>query len=142
VEKRKQHEEDLVREEKLIFEARLRETRMKRQTELFSVKGNKRQDDESGGSKNMAKLPKLVISKYGSSYQDWPRFWGQFTESIDKTSIPPITKFTYLCELLDPKIKAVVDSLPFTSKGCNRAKSILKERFGKNQRLQSPTPRR
>lgn len=60
---------------------------------------------------------------------------GQFTETIDKTNIAPITKFTYLCELLDPKIKSVVDSLPFTSEGYNRAKAILEERFGKESEI-------
>ena len=56
-----------------------------------------------------AKLPKLVISKFNGDLQGWQRFWGQFTETIDKTTMPPITKFTYLCELLDPKIKHVVN---------------------------------
>ena len=40
-----------------------------------------------------------------------------------------------MCELLDPKIKTVVDSLPFTSKGYNRAKAILEERFGKESEI-------
>ncbi len=60
-----------------------------------------------------AKLPKLVISKFEGSHMDWPRFWGQFTEAIDKSSIPPITKFTYLCELLGPKVKAMCRSSTF-----------------------------
>ena len=47
----------------------------------------------------------------------------------------PITKFTFLCELLDPKIKTVVGSLPFTSEGYNRAKAILKEQFGKESEI-------
>ena len=64
-----------------------------------------------------AKLPKLVISKFEGSHMDWPRFWGQFTEAIDKSSIPPITKFTYLCELLGPKVKRCVEALPFTPEG-------------------------
>jgi hypothetical protein len=34
---------------------------------------------------------------------DWPRFWGQFDEAIGKSSIAPISKFTYLRELLGPK---------------------------------------
>ena len=38
-----------------------------------------------------AKLPKLVITKFDGSHMDWPRFWGQFSENIDKTSVAPIT---------------------------------------------------
>ena len=140
-EQRKQDEEKISREQQFTFEAKLHQTRMKFQaevTELASaktVKATAWSKDESGESQITAKLPKLVISKYNGSYQDWPRFWGQFTETIDKTNIAPITKFTYLCELLDPKIKTVVDSLPFTSKGYNRAKAILEERFGKESEI-------
>lgn len=66
---------------------------------------------------------------------DWPRFWGQFSETIDKTNIAPINKFTYLCELLDTKVKHTVEVLPFTSEGYNRAKSILQDRYGKESEI-------
>ena len=58
-----------------------------------------------------AKLPKLVITKFNGAYSDWPRVWIQNAETIDKT------KFVYLGELLDPKVRKTV--------------SILKDRFGK-----------
>ena len=66
---------------------------------------------------------------------DWPRFWGQFTETIDKTSVQPITKFSYLRELLDFKVRRTIEALPFTPEGYNRAKSILNERFGKESEI-------
>jgi hypothetical protein len=66
---------------------------------------------------------------------DWPRFWRQFNEAIDKSSIAPITKFTYLRELLSPKVKRCVETVPFTSKGYNRAKSILLDKFGKESEI-------
>lgn len=66
---------------------------------------------------------------------DWPRFWGQFTETIDKTSVAPITKFSYLRELLDFKVKRTIEALPFTSEGYNRAKSILVEKYGKESEI-------
>ena len=78
-----------------------------------------------------AKLPKLMITKFDSTYMDWPRFWGQFTEAINKTSAQPITKFSYHRELLDIKVKRAIEALPFTAEGYNRAKSILNERFEK-----------
>ena len=90
---------------------------------------------EKNTGEALAKLPKLVISKFCGNFQDWQRFWGQFTETVDKTSMPPITKFTYLCELLDPKIKHNIDSLPFTVEGYNRAKSILKDCYGKESEI-------
>ena len=79
----------------------------------------------------MAKLPKLVISKFEGCYMDWPRFWGQFSETI----IAPIRKFTYLCELLDSKVKCSVEALPFTAEGYNRAKTILQDRYGKESEI-------
>ena len=79
-----------------------------------------------------------TFAKFCGNFQDWQRFWGQFTEMVDKTSMPPITKFTYLCELLDPKIKHDIDSLPFTVEGYNRAKSILKDRYGKESEIINP----
>ena len=81
-----------------------------------------------------AKLPKLVISNDGS-FMDWPRFWGQFIEAIDKSSIAPITKFTYLRELFSPKVRRCIETLPFTSEGYNREKSVLLDKFGKESEI-------
>ena len=82
-------------------------------------------------SKLQAKLPKMTITVFNGSYGDWPRFWGQFSETIHKTSVPPVTKFTYLRELLCDKAKRAIEALPFTVEGYNRAISILQDRFGK-----------
>ena len=82
-----------------------------------------------------AKLPKLVITKFDGSYTDWNRFWGQFSETIDKTSVPAITKFAYLRELLCDKLKRTVEALPYTREGYNRAKAILLERYGKESEI-------
>ena len=49
-----------------------------------------------------------------------------------KVDIAPITKFTYLRELVTPQVSRTIEALPFTAEGYNRAKSILKEKFGKD----------
>lgn len=59
-------------------------------------------------SDGQAKLPKLTITKFDGTYMNWPQFWGQFTETIDKTNVQPITKFSYLRELLDFKVKRTI----------------------------------
>ena len=69
------------------------------------------------------------------TYQDWPRFWEQFKETVDKTSVEPVIKLTYLRELLKPKVRKTIKALSFTSEGYNRAKSILQERFGKESEI-------
>lgn len=133
----KKEQELNAKDDQIKFEMKLQETRMRSHAE-DAVKDESilsKVSPNSSCSSMMAKLPKLVISKFDGSYQDWPRFWGQFTETIDKASIHPITKFTSLCELLDPKIKHVIDSFKFTLEGYNRAKAILASRYGKESEI-------
>ena len=121
-----------MREDQLKFEMKLHEEKMKLQTNLTT-----KESHEGGGSpkQTQAKLPKIKIKRFEGSYLDWSRFWGQFTETIDKAEIAPINKFTYLCGLLSPKVKAAVEALPFTSEGYNRAKSILLSIYGKESEV-------
>ena len=60
----------------------------------------------SGGitSGLQVKLPKLAITRFDGTYEDWSRFWNQFVKTIDKTVIASVTKFAYLRELLGPKV--------------------------------------
>jgi hypothetical protein len=90
---------------------------------------------KSASQCNSAKLPKLVISKFQGTHLDWQRFWGQFETEIDKADISPITKLSYLKELLLAKVRAFVDGLPFSTEGYERAKTILKTRYGKESEV-------
>ena len=78
-----------------------------------------------------AKLPKLEISKFQGTFLDWTRFWNQFETEIDKAKLTQVAKFSYLKELLVPSVRAIVDGLPFTTEGYERAKHILKTKYGK-----------
>jgi hypothetical protein len=78
-----------------------------------------------------AKLPKLQITKFNEQFSDWLWFWNQFIAIIDGQNISPITKFSYLKEHLDPKVKRSIDGLPFTDKGYTKAKEILVEKYAK-----------
>ena len=65
---------------------------------------------KSGKESNLhTKLPKLVITQFKGIQTDWLRFWNQFQSGIDETDIGQVTKFSYLKELLDPKVRACVD---------------------------------
>ncbi len=66
--------------------------------------------------------------KLDGSPLDWPRFWGQFIETVDKRSVDPVNKFAYLCGILSPKVKTVIE-------GYNHAKSTLEDRYGKNSKV-------
>ena len=123
---------EIENEEKMQFEVKLYETKLK----LQNV-GNTLHENENmiGMSGLQAKLPKLVISKFNGSPMDWPRFWGQFTENIEKSSIAPVTKFAYLRKLLAPKVRPTIEALPFPLEGYNQAKSILQAKYGKESEI-------
>ena len=53
-----------------------------------------------------AKLPKLVITKFNGTHQDWSRFWNQFEAEIDKSKAAAISKFSYLKESVDSKVRS------------------------------------
>ena len=43
--------------------------------------------------------------------------------------------FAYLKELVDPKVRAEIDGLPFTTEGYERAKNILIGEYGKTREI-------
>jgi hypothetical protein len=131
---RRVERESQEREEQIRFEIKLQETKAKLQAEL---EGNNISSwkSPSESANVQAKLPKLVITKFSGSFTDWNRFWGQFTESIDKCSLAPITKLSYLRELLSDKVKKTVEALRYTPEGYNRAVAILKDRYGKERKI-------
>ena len=81
------------------------------------------------------KLLKLVIAKFDGTPLDWFCFWNQFKSDIDKTEIGPVSKLSYLKELLILRVRLLIDGLPFTSEGYSRAKSILFGKFGKSTEI-------
>ena len=136
----KGHNEESLRlehEKELEYERKLFETKLQYKKELCeaSVSGNLVKEEKLSSvspSAIPAKLPKLHINRFDGSYEDWPRFWNQFVEIIDKTEMPSVTKFAYLKSYLDNRVKKMVDGLPFTNEGYNCAKSILSDKYGKD----------
>ena len=96
-----------------------------------------RKSHASGSSSlaKTAKLPKLVISKFGGALMDWPRFWNQFEAEIDRSDVPGVTKFSYLKQLVEPNMRTLIDGLPFSTEGYERAKTILKSKYGKKSEI-------
>ena len=88
-----------------------------------------RDEIEKSDEKVSVKLPKLKRKKFEGTALDWLRFWNQFETEIDQVKISPISKFSCLKKLLVPKVRLLIDGLPFTSEGCARAKSILTSRY-------------
>jgi len=83
-----------------------------------------------------AKHPKLTVTKFNASHTNWLRLWNIFEVEIDKCSdLARVTKFAYLKDLVEPKKRAGNDGLPFSSEGCQRAKNLLKIKYGKTSEI-------
>ena len=54
---------------------------------------------------------------------------------FQKVHESPITKLSYLKELLEQKVRATIEGLPFTTEGYEQAKNILKTKYGKENEI-------
>ena len=77
------------------------------------------------------KLQKLLISKSEGANGDWLRFWSQCETEIDGTYITTVSSILYLKESVIPKVRILINDLLFNTEGYERAKTILKTKFGK-----------
>ena len=120
------------KEEKRRIQRRLEEERRIQEMKA-EMKRLKKTEERRCSTKDKVrvKLPKLVVSQFEGMLLDWFRFWNQYETQINKSSISPISKFSYSKELLAPKVRVLIDGLPFTTEGYERAKVILKLKFGK-----------
>ena len=80
-------------------------------------------------------MRKLVISKFQGTPQEWVRFCGQFEVQIHTGETPAVTKFSYLKELVDLRVRKLIDGLPFTAASYEKAVSLLKKRFGQTDEV-------
>lgn len=113
-------------EQKLEYERKIEEAKKNYATKSSEAKAS----PASEGVRT--KLPKLTITKFNGSHTDWLRFWNIYEAEIDKCSdMAAVTKFAYLKDLLEPKVRAGIDGLPFSSEGYERAKNILRNKYGK-----------
>ena len=127
--KRKQFEEELK------FEQEKFERRLQHEKALAENKKSHLSDFGATKSITTTKLPKLVITKFNGQHTDWLRFWGQFKAEIEESEVSQVTKFSYLKELVEPKVRSCIDGLPFNSEGYERAKNILETKYGKNSEV-------
>ena len=84
---RKKEAEKLAQEEKLKLKEKLHKIKLELQMELQATQTSQHPLHTNMSSNIWAKLPKLVTMKFDGTFVDWPQFWGQFTETIDKTSV-------------------------------------------------------
>ena len=129
----KECEEELAerdRQKQLEFERTQLEMRLTYEKKIEETRQAKTTEPTTSQAAKTAKPPKLVITKFRGDLTDWPRFWSQFETEIDKAEKAGVTKYSYLKELVDPKIRTEIDGLPFSSEGYERAKNILTRKYG------------
>ena len=106
-----QEQVEKCRREQLAFEKELFEQKLKFNQELEGKSSSNTNQNtshvESQEQGVVVKLPKLTITKFNGTNLDWTRFWGQFTEGIDKYNMAAITKFSYLKEFVVRKVRKV-----------------------------------
>ena len=123
-------------EQEAEFEQAKFEERIKQERKLEEIKQGSQTSTRSGGeSSSKVKLHKLIITKFQGTHIDWFRFWNQFEAEIDRANIDAVAKFSYLKELLLPKVRVHIEGLPFTTEGYERAKHILKSTYGKSSEV-------
>ena len=141
--KRIDQKENEAKEE---IEARIRQLRYEEELKVEQAKleqklkyekkmDESRKSSEHGSATKTTKLPKLVISKFNGNFTDWTRFWEQYQAGIGVSDMQPSLKFSYLKELLETKVRALVEGLPLTGEGFERAKNILKTKYGKQSEI-------
>ncbi|KAK3732380.1 hypothetical protein QZH41_017179 [Actinostola sp. cb2023] len=113
------------REEQLMFE--------KEKLEMRAKFGGDAKDavSKTFTDNPRVKLPKLQITPYDGKLENWLGFWNKFEAEVDQISMPTVTKFAYLKEMVEPKVLCAIDGLPFSTEGYERAKNILKSTYGK-----------
>lgn len=81
------------------------------------------------------KLPSLTLPTFGGNVLDWQPFWDQYDAVVHSTDLPEVTKFTYLRSLLEGEASEVIQGLSLTAAHYATACKILKERFGRKERI-------
>ena len=131
---RERQEEKLRLRRRFEEERRLEEMRLQFREQYQSKQSVEKTLNTQEGDMRV-KLPKLSITKFNGPVIDWTRFWNQFSTEIDTAKISNVSKFSYLKELLDSKVRLLIDGLPFTSEGYERAKNILQTKYGKTSEI-------
>ena len=92
----------------------------------------------AGNRRIRAKLPKIEMRKFDGDLLDFMRFWSTFTTEVDLAEeLSETSKFSYLKELLTPKVQYLIDGLPFSAEGYEHAKAVLRRKYGQPSEIVS-----
>ena len=86
------------------------------------------------GKSAYARLPKLVIKKFGGQDCNGIEFWDTFKSAVhNNEDLSDIERFSYLRTLLEGPAYSTVAGLALTSANYEKAVDLLKQRFGQKQ---------
>ena len=123
-------------EEAMIRQQQAEEEWFRRKMELQKLSGDNDSENTSAKkSQQTVKLQKYTITPFSGDYRDWLRFWNQFSVEVDESSLPEISKFHYLLELVKDKPRKDIVGLPHSIEGYKEAKRILQETYGKDSKV-------
>ena len=86
-------------------------------------------------SPTVAKLPKIELPSFSGNALEWTSFWEAFQVTIDQGDLAEVQKFTYLRSLLSGDALHAIQGLSLTSANYLGALKILKERFGRSEKI-------
>ena len=127
--------ENEERETKETLLVRQREEQLKFERQQLEQKAEFEKEKFASPSKQNVKLLKLAITKYNGALETWLAFWNKFEAEIDKTGLPAVTKFAYVKDLVEPRVRKGIDGLRFTSEGYERAKNIFQTNYGQTSEI-------
>ena len=125
---KKKRKAEQEQQQHVEFEKEMQELKLKNKKQLEEMEVVNVDEEEGPKTKPYSKLPKIEIEKFHGNKMDWPRFWSQFMENIDQKELAATNKLSYLH--LSPKVKAVINGLPYNETGYKRAKEILERKHG------------
>ena len=86
------------------------------------------------GKSGYARLPKLVIKKFGDQACNWIEFWDTFVSAVhNNEDLSDIERFSYLRTFLEGPAYSMVAGLALTSANYEKAVDSLKQCFGQKQ---------
>jgi hypothetical protein len=81
-------------------------------------------------------LPPLKILPFSGDIETWPRFWEQFSSSVDQNNlVPTIDKHVLLRGYLEGEPRYLVEGIAVIAENYAETKRILQQRYGDKNRI-------
>ena len=85
--------------------------------------------------RGFSKLPKVKLTPFKGSAVDWVRFENMFLSQVHNKDFSDEEKFTFLLELVTPKIRDQIGNLKPGTLGYNTAWQRLKREYGETKHI-------